>query len=323
MRALILGGGSIGNRHARNIEALRPGVKLTVMRRRELAGTPDCAASVVHTMDAALCSAPDVAVIATPTHMHLEAIEALLSSGIPCYVEKPVVSDLPQAHSLRALLARMPAVPPTQTGCNLRFLPSLTTLRAMLREGAIGTVVRAHLEVGQWLPDWRPYRDYRDTYSAKAAQGGGVILDLVHELDQARWLFGEFERVEAIAGKYSNLEIDSEDTACVLLGRHRAPPAVVVSLDYVSRQRVRRYSIVGDEGSLVWDLADRSLKLMRGDSTKSVDSSEAGFDMPDTYMCAMRAFLDNAAAGRSGPQDLHDGLLSTELALQAKAAAGR
>ncbi len=278
-------------------------------------------ARVVHDLRAALDAAPDIAVIATPSHLHAEQLMALLGAGIPCYVEKPVVADMDQARALEDFLRFLPTLAPTQTGCNLRFLPSLDRLRSMIRGGTLGHVVRATLEVGQWLPDWRPSQDYRSSYSAHAGQGGGVILDLVHELDQARWLFGEFDRVHAVAGHFSSLDIDAEDTACILLGRDTGPPAVSIGLDYVSRQRVRRYSIVGESATAVWDLASQRLDLMRPDANETVDCGERAFDISHTYVRAMESFMESVTVGRAGPQDVVDGLRSTKLALSAKAAA--
>lgn len=260
---------------------------------------------------------PERAVVASSSSLHVEAVIPLVQSGVPLYVEKPVVSTRAQLEQMKHYLSSASA-PVVLTGCNLRFLPSLRRLRDELARGAIGAPVRASLQAGQWLPDWRPGRDYRLAYSAKAAAGGGVILDLVHELDAARWLFGDFEQVLALGGKHSKLEIDAEDAACILLGRRGSGPVVAIGLDYVSRQRVRRYEIVGEEGSLVWDLADARLSLVTPQGTSVLSADAAEFDVGATYLCAMREFLAAAKEGRPASPDLADGLAAAELALRAK-----
>lgn len=316
MRVLIVGYGSIARRHVESLRAC--GVReLSVLR--PAGGARDAPQDLrfVTDVERALALRPDCAVIASPTAAHGEALFPLLEAGIPSYVEKPVVMSTQELRRARDLLARRPP-PATLAGCNLRFLPSLRRLRDELAHGAIGAPVRASLQAGQWLPDWRPGRDYRLTYSAKAATGGGVILDLVHELDAARWLFGDFEQVLALGGKRSRLEIDAEDVACILLGRRGSGPVVAIGLDYVSRQRVRRYEIVGEEGSLVWDLADARLSLVTTQGTSVLSAGAAEFDVGATYLCAMREFLAAAKEGRPASPDLADGLAAAELALRAK-----
>lgn len=262
---------------------------------------------------------PDCAVIASPSAAHGDALFPLLEARVPCYVEKPVLTGAADVKRARTLLAKGKPMA-TLTGCNLRFLPSLRRLQAEIAAGTIGAPVRASLQAGQWLPDWRPGRDYRQTYSAKAAQGGGVILDLIHEIDAARWLFGDFEQVLALGGKRSRLEIDAEDVACILLGRRRAGPVVAIGLDYVARQRVRRYEVIGEEGTLVWDLATARLTLGTPKGDRVLANDSADFDVGATYLGAMREFVAAVKEGRPASPDLADGLAAAELAIRAKAA---
>jgi predicted dehydrogenase len=317
VRALVIGYGSIARRHLDNLRALGAARECIVFRP---AGCPaDAPADLrfVASLGEGIAAKPDCAVVASPSARHMESLEPLLAAGVACYVEKPAVTTTGDVEKLRALLGH--AKPPvTLSGCNLRFLPSLRRLREELRSGKIGTPVRASLQAGQWLPDWRPQRDYRKTYSASAAQGGGVIFDLIHEIDAARWLFGEFDEVRALSGRLSRLEIDAEDTACILLGKRSGGPIVSIGLDYVSRQRIRRYEVVGDEGTLLWDLAIPRLSLIRAAGEETLDAEPASFDVAATYLTAMREFVDAVRDRRPTSQDLVDGLATTDLALRAK-----
>jgi predicted dehydrogenase len=182
--------------------------------------------------------------------------------------------------------------------------------------------VRGNLSAGHWLPDWRPERDYRTSYSADRERGGGAILDLIHEIDQVRWLLGEFDVVQAIAGKYSSLEITSEDAACVLLGRKNGP-VVSVSLDYVSRRRVRRYEIIGEKGNLVWDMDAQRLDLMTANGCETLEAGPAAFDVAGTYVAAMAEFLACVEEKRATTtQTIADAMKTMELALAARETAG-
>ncbi len=319
MRALIVGFGAIGRRHAANLLALRPETQLQVLlpagsgsAKHLVAG-----AAAVHELDAAIRAKPNLAILCSPSAARLEYLLPLLEAGIPCYVEKPLVASIHEARELRAYIARRPALPAVSVGCNLRLLPSLRKVQGLLSQGAIGTVVRAALAAGQWLPDWRPGADYRTGYSARQGSGGGVVLDLIHEIDMARWLFGELDLVGAAGGKFSRLEIDSEDTACILLGRAARPPVVSISLDYVSRRYLRRYEIVGDEGTLIWSLDQRELQRADADGTTLVDGDGASFDLAATYVAALQNFLD-CLSGGTPFCGIEDGLASAELALRAR-----
>lgn len=324
MRGVIVGFGSIGKRHAASLQRLDPAIELLVLRRGDAPAEEENAIGAVRIarLQQGIDAKPDFAVIASPPHCHLEALVALLRAGIPCYVEKPVVVRAEEVRALHALLGERDDMPVTLVGCNLRFLPSLHALRAALRAGRIGRPVRASLQVGQWLPDWRPVQDYRAGYGADPAQGGGVIFDLIHELDMARWLFGEFDEVKAIAAKLSTLEIRTEDAACILLRKHGGGPLTAIGLDYVSRQRVRRYEIVGDEGSLQWDLTTRRLELITPGTTEVIDASTSGFDVAGSYVHAMDEFLNALRARRRTENDLADGLRTVALALRARESAG-
>ena len=317
-RGVVIGYGSSGARHADTLLALVPGIDLTVVTRRDDVRTNRM--HVERDLDRALESKPEFAVVASESHRHAAHVIALLQAGVPCYVEKPAVTDFGQLERVRAEIVKLGRTPVTLAGCNLRYLPSLQKLRELLREGAIGNVVRAVLQAGAWLPDWRPERDYRTGYGASAT-GGGVVLDLVHELDQARWLLGDFDDVAAMTGKLSSLELEAEDSACVLLRSRARGPLVMVGLDYVARAPVRRYELVGDQGTLTWDLHAKRLEEAGPGGRTEHDCGDGAFDLRDTYVSAMREFLQCVSAGAATSQPLEDGLASAELALRARAAA--
>jgi predicted dehydrogenase len=314
MRALIAGFGSIGRRHAANLQAMQPGIALDILLQPGSRSARDLPASaaLVEDLREALRRKPDVALLCTPSEHRLQYLLPLLEAGIPCYVEKPLVANAADARALREFIDRRQSVPVVAVGCNLRLLPSLRKLRTLLAERAAGTVVRASLTAGQWLPDWRPDGDYRRSYSAQRG-GGGVILDLIHELDLARWMFGELSVLHAAAGKFSSLEIASEDTACLLLGRKDAAPLVCVALDYVSRRRVRRYEVVGELATLIWDLDAQSLERIDAAGRALLAGGAQAFDVGATYRAALEEFMAGTPSCA-----LLDGLRSAELAIQAR-----
>ncbi len=318
MRILIVGMGSIGRRHISNLQKLvdRPEFILLRNPNKEYEFSSDLGAIIVKSFTEAITLRPAFAVIASPSVFHFEALQALLPAQIPCYVEKPLVTTEAQIQQLELLISSTTRVPTTMTGCNLRFLPSIKTARQLIRDNVLGRPVRASFQVGQWLPDWRPAQDYRQSYSVSRELGGGVVLDLIHELDAARFLFGEFEQIFSLGGKYSRLEIESEDSVAIILGRPHGP-VVSLGLDYVSQSGVRRYEIICDEGSLIWDLPARTLMILRRDKQELVTNECFDFDISASYFDAMKEFLSAVEGSRSSSQDLADGLRSVRLAVLA------
>jgi predicted dehydrogenase len=317
MRVLMIGTGSIGRRHMASLRQIDPSIEFDVLREpgrgTDLAGIGP--ATLSRSIAEALDKRPGLMVVASPSAMHLRHVLAAIDSGTPFYIEKPVVVSADDLAVLEARVARG-GLPTNMVGCNLRHLPSLQTLREIVDGGRLGRIARADFEAGQWLPDWRPTQDYRQSYSASRAMGGGVVFDLIHEIDAALWLLGSFTRVEAVAGRTSRLEIDSDDCACVLLGRTGGPFATI-RLDYVSRRPVRRYTLVGDEASVEWDLRAGTLTLSSADGVESIALGADAYDVALTYPAAMREMLSAVRAQRPTSQPIEQGLRAVAVALAA------
>ncbi|OZI68284.1 Gfo/Idh/MocA family protein [Bordetella genomosp. 1] len=320
MKVLLIGSGSIGRRHVASLKLLVPDLEWVLLRHdgREDTFSADLGARVHPTLSAALAERPDLAVVATPSSLHIDVLPPLLAAGIALYIEKPVVTDAVQLEQLKRALAAAPGAGPTLVGCNLRFLPALTRMQALLTSGALGRLVRADFQAGQWLPDWRPATDYRQGYSASRELGGGVMLDLIHEIDAARWMLGDIDGIKALAGHVSTLEIMTEDVAVMLL-RARSGALASVSVDYVSRKPIRRYHVVGELGSVTCDLIGKRLVLdLPGGDQQVLSDVSADFDVPATYPAAMAELIGAMGAGRKTNQPLEEGIASLELLLRAR-----
>lgn len=318
MRVLMVGTGSIGRRHMASLRRLVPNIQFDVLREigrsRDINGLGEV--YIVSSIDEGLSRQPQMMVIANPSSMHLRPLLAAIDNNVPFYVEKPVVSNLDDLAVLQSHVS-FETLPPNLVGCNLRFLPSLIVLKNLTLDGRLGKLVRADFEAGQWLPDWRPSQDYRLGYSANLSQGGGVLLDLIHEVDAAHWLLGDFEHVNGYAIHASELEIDSDDCASILMAR-AGGPMTTVRVDYVSRKPVRRYTLVGDRGTVTWDL--RGSKIVLDDATGSqlIDLPLESFDVSATYVSAMQELLNAIESNRPSSQPLEDGLRALKTVLRAK-----
>ena len=254
-RVLIVGLGSIGKRHLRLARELLPNADIRVLRHQVCDSVPEHANGCFSSLELAVDFAPQLAVIASPAAFHLSAALPLARAGVHLLVEKPLSATPDGVLQLLKICREQKTV--LLIGYNLRFLPSLQRFRDLLNGNVIGRVLSVRCEIGQYLPSWRPDADYRLGVSARRALGGGALLELSHELDYLRWIFGEVEWVHAALSRQSSLELDVEDTAHLLLGF--VPGADghqligTVNLDFIRHDTTRLCTAIGENGSLRWN----------------------------------------------------------------------
>jgi len=226
MQALVIGYGSIGARHARLLNEL--GHKAAVVSSHK----PDFPLVYADLKTALTSHEPEYVVIANETRQHRETLSNLRELGFigVALVEKPLFAQYADIAPQEALT--------TLVAYNLRFHPVIQRLRAVLAGEKVLTV---QAYAGQYLPGWRPGTDYRQSYSASGARGGGVLRDLSHELDYLTWLLGGWQKVSALGGHLSSLEITSDDVFALLL---TTPACPVVNLQVNYLDRTGRRSII-------------------------------------------------------------------------------
>lgn len=332
MTALIVGLGSIGQRHVRNLRRLvEPEVRLVAWRTR---GRPDVlterfeiqpGADVLRTydiepfdeLDGALAQKPSIALICNPTSLHVPAALEAARAGCHLLVEKPLSHSLTSVDELVGAVRAKRLV--GMMGYQMRFHPCFRRLRELLAERRVGSVLAVRAAVGEYLPGWHPYEDYRDLYASRDDQGGGVILSQIHEFDYLYALFGLPRRVFAVGGRLSQLDVDVEDTASVLMecqdGDRSIP--VHVQQDYLQRPPVRTCEVVGEGGRIDVDFRAATVRVIDCAGRVSTDTFD-GFDRNDTYLDEMRHFLA-CVDGQDRPSpSLDDGVHSLRMALAAR-----
>jgi predicted dehydrogenase len=239
--------------------------------------------------------------------------------GCHLFIEKPLSSELDGTEALQRAIEARGLV--ALVGCNMRFHPALMKVKQLLDERLVGRVVSVRVQAGQYLPDWHPWEDYRQTYSAQRTLGGGVILDAIHEIDYVRWMLGEVEAVSCFAGKLSHLEVETEDVAAILL-RFIDGAIAEVHLDYVQRAYSRTGDFIGDEGTIRWDYSAgevRWFSAKNGDWT--VYRNPDAWTPNQMYVDEIRHFIA-CLDGREKPSlDVTEATRVLAVALAAKTAA--
>jgi predicted dehydrogenase len=205
-------------------------------------------------------------------------------------------------------------------GYQLRFHPCFRALREEVRETTFGAPLAVRASVGEYLPAWHPYEDYRQMYAARADLGGGVVLSQIHEFDYLYALFGPPRRLFALGGHLSHLEIDVEDVASTLMEFHLDGRTLPVHLqqDYLQRPPSRGCEVVGDQGKVVMDLP--SLSVTRYDCKGAVAENQRwdNFDRNQLFVDEMRHFIECVQTRRNPLVDLSDGAWSLRMALAAR-----
>jgi predicted dehydrogenase len=305
VRWLVVGIGSIGWRHLTNLVRLDAG-PVSVCDRNpgavERAGHELGAKGFTDLADA-LAAGPDAVLVCTPTHLHVGVARAALEAGAHLLVEKPLAADTTGTADLAALArARGRRV---LAACNMRFHPGVAHLRQALDDRLLASPLFFRSRFSHYLPSWRPGRDYRAIYSARRQEGGGIILEGVHEIDYLRWLAGEVTAVTADASRLSTLEIESEDYALVRL-TFETGAVGQIHLDYLSPVKLRGCEIVGEDGTLEWRSEGKApeqvhVRVWRAGAGRWEDLyRSAAYDANEMYLAELRHFID-CVEGRAEP----------------------
>lgn len=290
MNVLVAGLGSIGRRHLANVRRVLPAARLIALssRGRDVSHV-DGADAVVTTLEEALAHDLNAAIVATPAPLHVPMCSELLSAGVDVLVEKPLSHTLDGVAQLSRLVQQTGRV--LMVGYTLRFHPLVRQLRDQALSGAIGRILSARFEIGQYLPDWRPQIDFRESVTARPELGGGALLELSHEIDYAQWILGPIARVQGHLSRQADWQLDVED--CVDLIAEFASGAVgTIHLDLLQRAAQRACKLIGTTGTLEWDLQSQTLKRFDA-ATKTWDvlGSLVGVDRNQMYLDELAHFF--------------------------------
>ncbi len=287
---LVVGLGSIGERHVRNLIHL--GIRDISVFRRSVRHPRTLTGDEFKTFtdwQSALDDKPQVVIIANPTAMHVPFAIDAARRGIHLLIEKPLSNSFKGVVELRELIAHKCLA--SLVGYNLRFHPCVLKAKEIVEYGKIGEPLSARAEFGKYLPDFHPWEDYRNGYAAREELGGGVLLTNSHEIDCLYWLFGPVKKVSCVAKKLSTLEINVEDTAILIL-EHESDVISEVHLDFVQRASDRSLKIIGSEGTLRCDFLNNTVTYF---STRTNAWTEvfhmAAFDINNTYIGEMTHFI--------------------------------
>jgi len=306
INALIVGGGSIGKRHLRNLLATGRSAAVVETRedRRAEIAAKHPGVAVFTGLDEALAAGPyQTGFVCVPTAYHIPTALALARRGLHIFVEKPVSHTPEGVPELVDVLRKRGLV--GMTGFCMRFFEPLRKARALLDAGRIGRLVTARSFTGAYLPDWHPWEDYRSFYMAKKDQGGGVLLDECHALDWMQWLCGPITEVCAVVGTFSDLEVETDDV-CELIARFGDRAAGSIHLDMVDRSGRSEVDLIGTAGTVLVDLRGHTVRAWDHSArTWEVFSVEPSYER--MYVDEIEHFFRCVERGEKPVVDLREG----------------
>ena len=292
---LISGYGNIPQRHILNLLSLTPISELVILRRTNTCIEDDYGVKTLVYRDletALLQHSFDMALVCSPASDHFSQIETLMKSGVPCFVEKPVTTDWKLAEKLLEIHRNHPT--PILLGYDLRYTSGFKTVSELINAGVIGEIWRISAEVGQYLPDWRPNKNYQLTVSSQRKLGGGALRELSHELDYLNGLFKfQLQDLKVNSRNHAFLEMDCENEVQVIanakVAQQAYEPSIYIALDMLSRKTYRKLKVSGSDMDLIWDLVEQKVKLCSDKMESDIDVTE---NANQPYINLLKEFVE-------------------------------
>jgi predicted dehydrogenase len=281
MNILLIGLGSIAKKHIAALRSLKIDFKIYALRSNKNAEFEEGIENIFNLDEVDVVF--DFAIISNPTHLHFDYIEKLALKGIDLFIEKPAINSLENSDKLVQLIRNKKIK--TYVACNLRFHPCITFLKNKLATETL-RINEVNVYCGSHLPDWRPGKNFRSIYSANFSMGGGVHLDLFHELDYTIWLFGLPTESKSVLKSTSSLNIDSVDYANYVLEYNTFTTNII--LNYYRRKPKREIEIVLENETWTVDLINSEIKNEHGEFL----FQENAFNVKETYRDQLKYFIN-------------------------------
>lgn len=285
----VIGLGSIAKRHRENLKYLFPKAKILTLSasgRVPIEKVEHCD-KFLYSLQDLISEKPEFVVVASPASLHSFYAIPLLKQNIPTLIEKPVTITLSEAKELINLASKYTT--PVAVGYCLRYLPSAQIIKKILDNNEIGSLYNIHIDVGQFLPDWRKERDYKESVSAQASLGGGALFELSHELDYIQWFLGEMDIQYAQLRNSSELNLKVEEIADLVM-INKLGSLCYIHLDFLQKKAHRRCSFVGANGRIEWNLITNTIKLSNSIDEKYI-YAEPKFDKNCMYLSMIDDFV--------------------------------
>ena len=316
MKILVVGYGSIGKRHLKNLLKHTSFQFVVFSKQKNDQFLKKNKIKVYNSIEKCLDEKPEIAFITNITSLHIPLAIKLAKHGLDLFIEKPLSNSTNGVNELKKIIKKKKLI--TQIGCNLRFHPCITKIRQLVLQNKIGKVISIQSELGTYLPDWHPKEDYSQGYASKKNLGGGVILTMIHDIDYLYWIFGNPHSLFSISGKFSDLKISSEDY-CSGIICFKKNIFAELHLDFFQRPEFRSCKIKGKNGTIYWNSDTNQVKLFLNKKQKwqNVLTIE-NFERNEMYISEIRHFLKCVKDRKKTINTIDEGIETMKIALAMK-----
>lgn len=249
MKIAVVGYGSIGKRHVKNLLSI-PNLEIIILTKQKIRNPKKNRVKIVNSFFDCIKEKPNISIIVNESSFHVSTAIKFAKEGIDLFIEKPLSNSLKDTNRLIELINDKKII--SQIGCQFRFHKCLLEIKKMISSEKIGKIISVRSECGSFLPDWHPNEDYTKSYASREDLGGGVVLTNIHEIDYLYWFFGDVTEVFSVTGKFSNLKISSDDLSTAIL-KFENNVIAELHLDYFQKPDFRSCKIIGTKGTIYWD----------------------------------------------------------------------
>ena len=311
-KILIVGYGSIGKRHVKNLLKI-PNTEIVICTKSKVKKSKRIVTYT--TLAECIKTNPNVAFITNVTSSHITTSIELAKNGIDLFIEKPLSDSMNKVSTLSKLIQEKKLI--TMIGCNLRFHNGIKKIKKCIENKEIGKILSVYAENGSYLPNWHQNSNYKKNYAAQENLGGGVILTCIHEIDYLYWYFGMPKEVIAMTGKQSNLGINVEDLAVILL-KFKNNIIAQIHLDFFQQPDHRSCKLLGNNGTILSKSCLNIVQLYNIKKSKWITKSKS---KNDTYKEEIYHFLNCVKHRKQTLNPLQQGIDVLKIALAIKKSA--
>jgi len=315
VKILVVGYGSIGKRHVKNLLKYSKH-EILVLTKRKISHKIEPRVKIFNSLNQVLNEKPKIGFITNETSFHVKTAIRLAKKNIHLFIEKPLSNSNKNIKILEKIVKEKKLI--TQMGCNWRFHPCIKKIKKLIEKKDIGKIYSVQVESNSYLPDWHPYEDYRKGYAARDDLGGGVLLTCIHEIDFLYWFFGKAEKVFSITEKLSELDVTADDITAMII-KFKKNILAEVHLDYFQRPEFRSCKIIGTKGTLYWDSNINEVKMFSKNKKKWIRKiSLKKYEKNKMYIDEIKYFLNIVEKKEQSINPLKQGIDTLDIILAAK-----
>jgi predicted dehydrogenase len=312
LRFLIIGGGSIGKRHIKNLQSLGYLEIWCLKRKKDENFEKETGVQSITSINE-LPGNIDAVLVCTPTSLHAEGIEIARKLDAAIFMEKPLIHRKEEFEKIKNGLSGYDKV--FFIGFMLRYHPLVQKIKSIIDSNTLGKTYSARLEFGSYLPFWHPWEDHRMGYAAKKDLGGGVINTITHELDLVQYFFGNPQTVLCDSKNLNKLNVEVEEIAEAIFGYD--DKMVTLHLDYLQKEYDRNIKVLCDEGKITWIWHDHKVVVKKYNEDAVEYKLANDFDVNQLYVDELKDFIEIIVKSKfHHPLNFDHAVSNTELLLR-------